>query len=112
MLSFVVWIGIIFFYWIFFLAYNLSVPFYILFPYVFFTMVGASIPTPGMVGGFHYFSKLGLTSFFNIGTNLAVGMTIVIHAVQLMVTCLIGYVILWKEGISLFQLRKIGENTK
>lgn len=111
-LSMVVWLGIIFYYWIFFFAYDISVPFFFLFPYVFLTMVGASIPTPGMVGGFHAFSKLGMTSLYNIDVNLAIGMTIVVHAVQVVVTCLIGYVILWKEGISLFQLKKIGEETE
>jgi uncharacterized protein (TIRG00374 family) len=112
LLSFVVWLGIIFYYWIFFLTYNVSVPYFLLFPYVFLTMVGASIPTPGMVGGFHYFSKLGLTSFFHIGVNRAVGMTIVVHAVQLVMTCLLGYAILWKEGISLLQVKKLGEEAE
>jgi len=112
LLSFVVWLGIIFYYWLFFLAYNLSVPFLFLFPYTFLLMMGASIPTPGMVGGFHYFSKVGLTSLFSIGANQAVGMTIVVHAIQMVVTCLIGYAILWKEGISLFQIKKLGENAK
>jgi uncharacterized protein (TIRG00374 family) len=110
LLSFVVWLSIIFYYWVFFLSYDVSLPFFFLFPYVFLVMVGASIPTPGMVGGFHSFSKFGLTSLFRIDINLAVAMTIVIHALQLIVTCLIGYVILWKEGISLFQLKKLGEN--
>ena len=109
LLSFVVWLGIIFFYWVFFFSYNISLPFFFLFPYVFLVMVGASIPTPGMVGGFHSFSKFGLTSLYNIDINLAVAMTIVVHALQLIVTCLIGYAILWKEGISIFQLRKLGE---
>ncbi len=111
LLSFVVWLGIIFFYWIFFFAYNISIPFFFLFPFVFMLMIGASIPTPGMVGGFHYFSKLGLISFYNIEANLAIGMTIVMHGVQVIMTCLIGYVILWKEGTSLFQVKKISEET-
>jgi uncharacterized protein (TIRG00374 family) len=110
LLSFVVWIGIIFYYWIFFFAYDISVRFFLLFPYCFLVMVGASIPTPGMVGGFHYFSKVGMTSFFQIESNQAVGMTIVIHAVQVVVTCLLGYAILWKEGISLLQIKKLGED--
>lgn len=110
LLSFVLWLGIIFYYWVFFFAYNISMPFFFLFPYSFLLMVGATIPTPGMVGGFHYFSKLALTSLFNINPNQAVGMTIVVHAVQLVMTCLIGYVILWKEGISLLQIKKIGES--
>jgi len=108
-LSFFVWLGIIFYYWIFFFAYGLSFPYFSLIPYVFLTMVGASIPTPGMAGGFHYFSMVGMTSFLDIAKSKAVGMTIVIHAIQLVVTCLIGYAILWKEGISLFQLKKLGE---
>jgi len=112
LLSFVVWVGIIFYYWLFFFAYKISVPFFLLCPYVFIMLVGASIPTPGMVGGFHLFSKLGLTSLFDIDTNLAVGMTIIVHAAQVVVTCLVGYVILWKEGVSLLQLKKIGEDAK
>ena len=110
LLSFVVWIGIIFYYWLFFFAYKISVPFFLMCPYVFFVLVGASIPTPGMTGGFHLFSREGLTSLFGIDTNLAVGMTIVVHAIQVLVTCLVGYVILWKEGVSLLQLKKLGED--
>lgn len=111
-LSFVVWLGIIFYYWIFFFAYGVSVPYFFLIPYVFLTMVGASIPTPGMAGGFHYFSMVGMTAFLDIAKSQAVGMTIVIHAIQLVVTCLIGYAILWKEGTSLFQLKKLGEDAE
>jgi uncharacterized protein (TIRG00374 family) len=112
LLSCGVWLGIIFFYWIFFFTYNISVPYFLIVPYVFLTMVGASVPTPGMVGGFHYFSKLGLTSMYGVDVNLAVGMTIVVHAIQILVTCIIGYAILWREGISLFQARKMGEEAE
>ncbi|HDJ23398.1 MAG TPA: flippase-like domain-containing protein [Candidatus Aminicenantes bacterium] len=112
LLSFVVWMGIIFYYWICFFAYNLKLSYFLICPYVFLILVGASIPTPGMVGGFDYFSKLGFTSLYHLDPSRAVGMTIVIHAVQVGVTCLIGYVILWKEGLSLFQLKKLGENTE
>ncbi len=112
LLSFVVWIGIIFYYWLFFFAYKISVPFFLMCPYVFFVLIGASIPTPGMTGGFHLFSREGLTSLFDLDTNLAVGMTIIVHAAQVIVTCLVGYVILWKEGISLLQLKKLGEDSE
>lgn len=110
--SFVVWLGLIFFYWVFFFVYKISLPYFAVVPYVFLTMIGASIPTPGMVGGFHYFSKVGMTSLYSIDLNLAVGMTIVVHALQLVMTCLIGYIILWREGLTLMQLRKLGENNK
>jgi len=112
LLSFVVWLAIIAYYWIFFYVYDSPIFFFFLFPYVFLVMVGASIPTPGMVGGFHYFSRLGLTSLYGIDVNLAFAMTVVVHAVQVLVTCLVGYVILWKEGISLFQLKRLGSDTE
>ena len=111
-LSFVVWLGVVFYYWIFFYAYKIHITYFLLFPYNFLLMVGASIPTPGMVGGFHYFSRMGLTSLYSINLSKAVSMTIVVHAIQVLVTCLIGYAILWKEGISLFQLKRLGEVAK
>jgi uncharacterized protein (TIRG00374 family) len=107
--SFVVWLGIIFYYWVFLFAFGVRLQYVMLIPYIFLTMVGASVPTPGMVGGFHYFSKLGLTSFYGIDPNLAVGVTILVHAVQVVVTCCIGYAILWKDGMTVFQLKKFGE---
>ena len=110
--SLVVWINIAVFYWIWLVAFDVRVPFFYIFPFVFLTMVGASIPTPGMVGGFDYFSKYGLITLYGVEANLAVGMTLVVHAIQLAVTYVVGYGILWKEGISLVQIKKLGEKTK
>ena len=110
--SLVVWINIAVFYWIWLVAFDVRVPFFYIFPFVFLTMVGASIPTPGMVGGFDYFSKYGLITLYGVEANLAIGMTLVVHAIQLAVTYVVGYGILWKEGISLVQIKKLGEKTK
>jgi hypothetical protein len=65
-----------------------------------------------MVGGYDYFSKLGLTSLYGIAASKAAGMTLVIHTIQVVMTVLIGYVILMKERLSLFQLRKLGEDVR
>jgi glycosyltransferase 2 family protein len=111
-LSFVVWLGITFFYWVFFLSYRVSIPFFFLIPYIFLTMVGASIPTPGMIGGFHAFSQFGLTQLFGLDANVAFSLTVVVHALQMVMTCLIGYAIVWREGLSLFQLRRLGETVE
>jgi len=113
-LSLAVWLGITFYYWVFFLAYHVAIPYFYLIPYIFLAMVGASIPTPGMVGGFHAFSLLGLTLFFPQffppeDPSRGQGLTIAVHAIQLVVTCLLGYVILWKEGLTLIQLKKLKE---
>jgi uncharacterized protein (TIRG00374 family) len=109
-LSLVVWLGIVFFYWIFFLAYRVRVPYFLVIPYVFLTAIGASIPTPGMVGGFHYFSQLGLVLLLRLDPARAAGLTVVVHALQIAVTCALGYAILAREGVTLLQLKRMGES--
>lgn len=108
-LSLVVWLGISLLYWVFYTGYGLQIPFFFIIPYIFLTMVGASIPTPGMAGGFDYFSKVALTSLYGMDPDRAIGLTLVIHSLQFVVTCALGYVILWRNGLSLFQARKMGE---
>jgi uncharacterized protein (TIRG00374 family) len=108
-LSFVVWLGIIFYYWVFFLAFNIRLNYFFLFPYIFLTAVGASIPTPGMLGGYEFFSKQGLIELFGMNPNEAGGLTIVMHVVQYIVTCLVGFLFLWKDGLSLVQIKRLGE---
>jgi glycosyltransferase 2 family protein len=109
LLGFAVWLGIIAAYWIYLFAFGFKASFVSLFPYIFVTAVGASIPTPGMVGGYDYFSKMGLVSLLGMDPNQAVGYTTVVHALQFVVNCVIGYIILWKEGLSMFQLKKMGQ---
>ena len=111
-LSVAVWLGIMLFYWVLFFAYHVRVPYFLVVPYVFLTAIGASIPTPGMVGGFHYFSKLGMVLVLRLDPGLAAGMTLVAHAVQIAVTCALGYAILAREGLTLFQLKKMGESER
>jgi glycosyltransferase 2 family protein len=111
-LSLAVWLGICLFYWVLFFAYHIRLPFFLVVPYVFLTGVGASIPTPGMVGGFHYFSKLGMVLILRLDPGQAAGMTLVAHALQIAVTCVLGYAILGHEGLTLFQLKKMGERER
>jgi hypothetical protein len=85
------------------------VPYFLVIPYVFLTAIGASIPTPGMVGGFHYFSQLGLVLLLRVDPVRAAGLTVVVHALQIAVTCVLGYAILAREGVTLLQLKKMGE---
>lgn len=112
LVSFLVWLGIVFFFWLFVRVFGVHIPYFALIPYVFMVMIGASIPTPGMIGGYHVLSQLGLTALFGVNPNLAGGMTVVMHFLQLVLTCLMGFVILWREGISLLQMKKIGEGQK
>ena len=111
-LSVAVWLGIALFYWVFFFAYHVRVPFFLVIPYLFLTGVGASLPTPGMVGGFDYFSKMAMVLVLRLDPAQAAGMTLVVHALWIAVTCALGYAILGREGLTLFQLKKMGESER
>jgi len=111
-LGFLVWLSIIFYYWLYLFAFRFPVPFFWVFPYLFLTAAGATIPTQGMIGGFHILSQFGLTMLLGMNPNLAGGYTIVVHLVQLVLTCILGYIILTKEGLSLKQIRTMGEADK
>jgi len=39
-------------------------------------------------------------------------MTLVVHALQIAVTCAVGYGILAREGLTLFQLKRMGESER
>jgi len=108
-LSLVVWLGIIFYYWVFFLAFGKPINYFFLFPYIFLTGVGASIPTPGMAGGYEFFSIQGMVSLFNMDVSQAGGLTVVMHLVQYIITCIVGVLILSKDGMSLSQIRRLGQ---
>jgi uncharacterized protein (TIRG00374 family) len=103
--SFIQWIFIGFFLWLVLISFNIRFPFPLIMPYLFLTMVGASIPTPGMVGGFHALSKIGLTSLYGVNPNQAISATIVLHAIIYVGTVLMGFIILWKEGLSLAKMK-------
>ena len=53
-----------------------------------------------------------MTSLYGIDVNLAFGVTLLVHAIQIVVTSVLGYAILWKEGMSLFQLKRLGEKAE
>jgi len=105
--SIIQWLFIGFFSWIVLYSFNIKFPFPLVLPYLFLTMVGASIPTPGMVGGFHALSKFGLISLYGVNPNKAIGTTAVLHAIIYVGTILMGFIILWREGLSLAYVRKL-----
>ncbi|MCP2519791.1 flippase-like domain-containing protein [Candidatus Aminicenantes bacterium AC-335-A11] len=105
--SIIQWLFIGFFSWVVLYSFNIKFPFPLILPYLFLTMVGASIPTPGMIGGFHALSKFGLISLYGVNTNLAIGTTTVLHAIIYVGTILMGFIILWKEGLSFAYVRRL-----
>jgi hypothetical protein len=49
---------------------------------------------------------------YHLSAGRAVGLTVVFHALQIAVTCVLGYAILAREGLSLLQLKRMGESER
>ena len=72
-LSLPLWLSIALGIWLVTRAFHIEMPFTGSFLIVALLVVGVAVPTPGAVGGFHYFYRLGATAFFAASNDRAVG---------------------------------------
>ncbi len=105
--SFVHWLTVCLGVWLVLLAFEIKVPFYLTFFILIFNFVGAAIPTPAGVGAFHKAIQIALVNFLAIDNDLAVGASIVMHAVTFAPVTLLGIVLVWKEGLTLRKIREL-----
>jgi uncharacterized protein (TIRG00374 family) len=89
-------------------AFHIDLPFTGSFLIMALLTVGVTVPTPGAVGGFHYFYRLGVTAFYGAPNDRAVGAAIVLHAVSFVPVALAGLVLLAREGLSLSKIGALG----
>ena len=82
-------------------AFHVALPFTGSFLIMALLVVGVAVPTPGAVGGFHYFYRLGVTAFYGAPNDRAVGAAIVLHAVSFLPVAIAGLILLAREGLSL-----------
>jgi glycosyltransferase 2 family protein len=82
-------------------AFRVDLPFSGAFLIMALLVVGVAVPTPGAVGGFHYFYRLGATVFYGAENEAAVGAAIVLHAVSFVPVAIVGLALLAQEGLSL-----------
>jgi len=82
-------------------AFSIEMPYIGAFLLMALLVVGVAVPTPGAVGGFHYFYRLGATAFFGATNDRAIGAAIVLHAVSFGPVTLAGLLFLAQEGLSL-----------
>jgi glycosyltransferase 2 family protein len=64
-----------------------------------FVVVGESIPTPGLVGGFHALYLLGLTEVYGIDRQTAAAAVVAAHAVINLPPLFVGAACLPREGL-------------
>ena len=83
------------------LAFGIDLPAHSVFLLMTFLVVGVSIPTPGMVGGFHAFFLLALNGVFGVDRDLAVAAGLTAHALSNLPVLLLGIAFLSREGLSM-----------
>ena len=101
LLSVPLWLSIAAGIWLVSHAFRIELPFTGSFLVMALLVVGVMVPTPGAVGGFHYFYRLGVTAFYSAPNDRAVGAAIVLHAVSFVPVAVAGLIFLTQEGLSL-----------
>jgi uncharacterized membrane protein YbhN (UPF0104 family) len=73
-------------------------------------VIGVAVPTPGAVGGFHYFYRLGAVTFYGAPNDRAVGAAIVLHAVSFVPVAIVGLIFLAQDGLSLASVGRLARS--
>lgn len=109
-LSLPVWLTIAVSIWAVTRAFHIEFPFLGSFLMLALLVVGVAVPTPGAVGGFHYFYRLGAVSFFGASPDRAVGAAIVLHAVSFVPVAIAGLALLAQDGLSLTGVERLARS--
>lgn len=102
-LWFVISLGI----WLVIRAFGIDIPFTASFLLVALLVVGVAVPTPGGVGGFEAAVQIGLTSFYHVPNDRVVGTAIVLHAVSLAPTVVLGFLFVVQDGLGFGGMRNL-----
>ena len=107
LLSFPLWLSIGLGIWAVTRAFGIDMPFTGSFLLIALLIVGVSVPTPGGVGGFEAAVQIGLTSFYAVPNDRAVGAALVLHAVSLLPTIVLGFLFVLQDGLGFGAMRNL-----
>jgi uncharacterized protein (TIRG00374 family) len=107
LLSFPLWLSIGLGIWIVTEAFGIEMPFTGSFLLIALLVVGVSVPTPGAVGGFEAAAQIGLTSFYGVPNDRAVGTALVLHVVSLLPVVVFGFLFLIQDGLGFGGIRSL-----
>lgn len=110
-LSLPLWLSIALGIWAAAVAFRLSIPFAGSFLIMALLVVGVAVPTPGAVGGFHAAFKVGATTFFNAPDAAAVGAAIVLHAMTLGPSIVLGLLFAAEEGMNFSGMKQLADQS-
>lgn len=90
-------------------AFGIELPFHATFLILGFLTVGVSVPTPGMVGGFHELFRIALTESFGVNEAVAAAAGIALHAINNLPVLLLGLALIGREGLSLGRVAEMAD---
>jgi uncharacterized protein (TIRG00374 family) len=111
-LSFPLWLSIAAGIWLVTVAFHMTIPFTGSFLIVALLTVGVSVPTPGAVGGFHEFFRIGAAVFYGVDNDRAVGAALVLHAASFVPVTLLGGFFMMQDGLNLARVRRMGDEAR
>jgi uncharacterized protein (TIRG00374 family) len=111
-LSLPLWLSICAGIWLATAAFHMTIPFTGSFLIVALLTVGVSVPTPGAVGGFHEFFRIGAAVFYGVDNDRAVGAALVLHAATFVPVTLLGGLFMMQDGLDLARVRRIGDEAR
>jgi uncharacterized protein (TIRG00374 family) len=110
--SFPLWLSIAAGIWAVAVAFRFAVPFTGSFLLIAFLVIGVAVPTPGAVGGFHEAFRVGATMVFGAPDDAAVGAAIVLHALSIGPSLLLGLVFAAQEGLNVGGMRQLADEAE
>jgi hypothetical protein len=110
--SFPLWLCIAVGIWSVAVAFRFAVPFTGSFLLVALLVIGVAVPTPGAIGGFHEAFRVGTTMFFGAPDDAAVGAAIVLHAISIGPSLLLGLFFAAQEGLNLSGMQRLADQAE
>jgi uncharacterized protein (TIRG00374 family) len=109
LLSFPLWLSISIPIWATTRAFHIDMPYTGSYLLMALLVVGVAVPTPGAVGGFHEMYRIGVTAFYGVANDRAVGAAIVLHAISFFPVAIAAVILMAQEGLNLKGIRHLAE---
>ena len=106
------WLSIAVGIWATAVAFELPISFTGSFVIIALLSIGVSVPTPGAVGGFHFFFKYGATTFFGASDDAAVAAAIVLHLLSIGPALALGLLFAAQEGLNMTSMRRLADQAE
>jgi uncharacterized membrane protein YbhN (UPF0104 family) len=106
------WLSICLGIWSVAMAFRLDIPFSGSFLLLALLVLGVAVPTPAAVGGFHEAFRVGATMFYGAPDAAAVGAAIVLHALSIGPSLLLGLMFAADAGLNVSGMRHLADHAE